>query len=126
MTEHLIHSRDGKVMNLALAEWIMSIEVLHVTILEDSIPAAALDATERFHILRFGLESLFNKTTSAARVERRVYKGKKRGRHLFNEAEVATIRARAARGETRVSIARELGVHRDTICQIVSGRTYIS
>lgn len=126
MTEHIIHSRDAErhvSITAELAEWIRSIEVLHVCILGESVPVEDLEWQERCWIKHFGLEHLLNRETSARRVAR-APRTTKRGHMRFSFEQVADIRRRAARGETRVSIAREFDVHRDTIEKIVNGRTY--
>lgn len=126
MTEHIIHSRDVEkhpTMNVRLAEWLNGIEIMMVRVLEDDILEPDLDDRERHWILHFGMDALLNQETSARRPVRGAYRTR-RGRMLFSPAQVEAIRSRAARGETRVSLALEMGVHRDTIEKIVNGRTY--
>ena len=59
-----------------------------------------------------------------ALIKGRRWSGAKHHKALFTEKEVIAIRARALAGETRRSIAKDLGVNPATIGRIVSKKTY--
>ena len=127
MTEHVIHARNFHgTIGSRLAIWINSIEILHVKLFEICAPESTLSDLERKWIVSIGMANLLNESTGAKRVEHRVgvSDGRKNGRAIFDSDQVSKIRNRVFRGETRISLAREMGVHRDTIEQIVRRDTY--
>lgn len=138
MTEHVIHSRTkASRAGIPLDQWIRSIEVLHVTLLEQNVAAGELDRLEREWIVRLDMRTLFNRTTGGHDMpqgEAHNWFGRKhsaetrakmrKGRELFTMEQVTGIRERVARGETRRAIAREFGVAAPTIEKMVKGVTY--
>lgn len=51
-------------------------------------------------------------------------RGAKNSNSIFTEEDVALIRRRVADGESQASIAKEFGVVRSAICNIINGRSW--
>lgn len=144
MTEHVIHAREHKNANVELVEWINSVDILHVAVLDNAVPEADLDEAERRRIIEIGLHNLFNRTTGGADMpkgedafwfgrrhtaetrakmglsgEDHPAYGKRSPKRILTDEEEQAIAARVIRGATRKAVAADLGVSRSLVEKIV-------